>query len=602
MLPAAAFVAALLALPLPQAQPVVRYTLRVDSADLAGFDVELRIGNAPDTFRLAMAAHPEYDDRYWRYVDGPRVEGRGGSATVAREDSALWRVIAPGGEAVVRYRLRLPSSLPSASGFRSAWKPFLAPTGGLVGGPHSFLYVVGAERAPAQVTLALPAGWEVATGLEPTVDPRTFRAPTVAVLIDSPLLVGQLRTWRFAVDGVPHRVVYWPLSNAAPFDTAAFVDGVRRLVRQAIALFGRAPYNDYTFLFQDGAYGALEHRNSVTIGAPSVDLARDAGSAQGETAHEFFHTWNLMRIRPAEYRDVDWRPQPPVAGLWFSEGLSMFYADLLRRRAGLAGPDSARTAHLERLITSYLATPGNARFSAESVSRVAYGSRPDAFGDYAFASTHLQGELLGAMLDLIVRDATDGARSMDDVMRAMLERYSGARGFTGADVEHTVADVCGCSVRALFDAHVRAGSAIDFDRYLRLIGLRTRVTWRPDVGRDGRPAPDLRLWAWLPAGESTLRLLVSDPASVWGRAGLHTGDQITAVNGAPLTTMADFRPWLGRLGVGDTVRIEVTRPTGPWRTSVVVTGYERPSVRVEEIPEASERQRTLRARWLAATP
>jgi predicted metalloprotease with PDZ domain len=97
-------------------------------------------------------------------------------------------------------------------------------------------------------------------------------------------------------------------------------------------------------------------------------------------------------------------------------------------------------------------------------------------------------------------------------------------------------------------------------------------------------------------------LLLFDPASVWGRAGLHTGDRLAAVNGAPLTTMAAFRALLGRLRVGDTVRVEVTRPAGAWRASVVVPGYDRQSVRIEEIPEATERQRALRARWLTATP
>ena len=104
----------------------------------------------------------------------------------------------------------------------------------------------------------------------------------------------------------------------------------------------------------------------------------------------------------------------------------------------------------------------------------------------------------------------------------------------------------------------------------------------------------------MPSGEGALRLLLSDPASAWGRAGLHTGDHVAVVNGAPLTTMADFRALLGRLRVGDTVWIEVTRPTGPCRASVVVAGYDRPSVRIEEIPEATDRQRALRARWLAA--
>jgi predicted metalloprotease with PDZ domain len=495
-------------------QPVVSYTLRVDAADLSGFDVRIALRNVPDTFRLAMVAHPEYDDRYWRFLTALAVEGERG-ARVIREDSALWCVTAPGGHAVVRYRVRLANTTMVG---RAAWRPVLTPTGGLVGGPHAFLYVVGATLVPARVTLELPTPWEAATGLEPTADPRRFFAPSIGVLVDSPILVGRFRSWRFTVDDVPHRIVYWPLPGAVPFDTVRFVGDIERLVRQAIAVFGRAPYREYTFLFQDGAYGALEHRNSVTLGAPSADLARDPAARLAETAHEFFHTWNLMRIHPAEYGDVDYRPQPRTRGLWFSEGLTMFYADLLLRRAGLPVEDSSRPAHLARLMERYLASPGNTRIAPESVSLVTYGASPGALGDYQ-ASVHLQGELLGAMLDLIIRDATDGRRSMDDVMRAMLERFGGARGFTSADVQQTVAQVCGCAVESFFAAYVRRGTALDVDRYLGLVGLRSRVSWGPALDPDGRPAADLRVYAWVPSGGTAPVLLLTDPASGWGRAG-----------------------------------------------------------------------------------
>lgn len=581
-------------------QPVVAYTLRVDSADLSGFDVEMRIGHAPDTFRLAMVAHPEYDDRYWRFVVNLRVEGMAAGATVAREDSALWRVIAPGGESVVRYRLQLPPPAPG-SRYRSAWVPFLAATGGLVGGPHSFLYIVGATRVPAHVTLGLPSGWDMATGLEQTVDPATFFASSVKVLVDAPILIGRLRSWRFAVDGVPHRVVYWPLPDAQPFDTVALVAGLERLARAAVALFGRAPYRDFTFQIQDGAVGSLEHGNSVSLGAPSARLAQGLTDFFSETAHEYFHTWNLMRIHPVEYGDVDYRTPPRSRGLWWGEGITMFYADLLRRRAGLPVEDSTRATHLAGLIARYLASPGNSRFSPESVSVVSYGAPPGSLGDYG-ASVHLQGELLGAMLDFIVRDATSGRRSLDDVGRATLERFSGEHGYTGRDLERTVVDVCGCAMGAFFDRYVRSATPIDFDRYLRLVGLRTTVSWSPALGRDGQPEPDLRMYGWLPPGTRSLRLIVTNPASVWGRAGLHTGDRIAAVNGAPLADMASFRTLFGGLRIGDTVRIEVMRAGGPFRTTVVATGLDRPTVRLEELPQVTERQRALRARWLAGSP
>src|SRR3989454_7331297 len=211
----------------------------------SGFDVELRLRNVPDTFRLAMVAHPEYDDRYWRYVEDLRVAAAGGPGAVTRADSALWQVMAPGGEAVVRYRIRLPA----AESPRAARRPFLAATAGVVGGAHSFMYVVGATLAPAHVTLELPSTWEAVTGLEPTADPHTFFAPSAAVLVDSPMLVCQLRSWRFAVDGVPLQVVYCPLPGSAAFGTTALVRVSRRLATEARRLMIIAPLCETTFVF-----------------------------------------------------------------------------------------------------------------------------------------------------------------------------------------------------------------------------------------------------------------------------------------------------------------------------------------------------------------
>ena len=382
-------------------QPGVSYTLRIAAGDTTGFRVEIRIRNAPDTFDLAMMTHPEYDDRYWRFVSGLRVESPRGGAAITRLDSALWRVDAPGGEVVVRYRLQLPTVTTST---RSAWRAFINPTGALIGGPHSFMYIVGAELAPVHVALDLPAEWDIATGLEPTTDPRIFFAPTADVLVDSPIMAGRLRSWHFVVDGIPHRVAYWPLPNAVPFDTVTFVADIEKVVRQATAVFGRAPYRDYTFLIPDGAYGGLEHANSVIIGAPSATLARDPDALLAQTAHEFFHTWNEVRIRPVEYRGIDYRPAPVSTGVWWIEGVTMLYADLLLRRAGLRTADSTRSGHLAAIMERYFGSSGNTLLSPEQVSLVANTTSMMDYGDDN-GSVHVQGELLGDMLDLIVRDS-----------------------------------------------------------------------------------------------------------------------------------------------------------------------------------------------------
>ena len=562
--------------PHPALKPVINYFLRVDSTDLSGWSVEIRLRTVNDTLRLAMAAHPEYDDRYFRYVRGFSVEPS--SAVVSKVDSAVWQVITPKGDVRVRYRIALPPAQPLP---RASWRPFLTPTGGLLGGPHAFMYLLGAERMPMTVTLDLPRPWRVATGLERTRDPRVYAAANAAALMESPILAGHVREWSFVEGGVPHRIVYWPLPDATPFDTVAFVSGIQRMVAQTFALFGRAPYREYTFQFQDGAYGGLEHPNSVSLGARSDNLARDPNEEIEETAHEFIHTWNLMAIKPVEYREIDYRTQPPVSSLWFSEGLTIFYSDLLLRRAGMPLQDSTRVAHLERLLSRYLGNPAYERFSAESISRVAYNAEPGALGDYS-ASTHLHGELLGAMLDFIVRDGTGGRRSMDDVMRLLFARAD--QRLDGRAIERAVEETCGCDVTPFFDTYVRGAAPLDYNRYLAVMGWRASVSWAPAV-YNGEAERDLRIFGF-ESGDGNLRLLISNPNSSWGRAGLHSRDRLVSINGARVTTWPELRGVLQRLRLGDTVRVAVQRPSGPFGATVVIAGFERPSARIEGSPNA----------------
>src|ERR1017187_5920085 len=134
----------------------VEYKLTVDNADPSGITVEVRITKAPADFRLAMATHAEYDDRYWRYVTDLRGTSARGPVTVTREDNSLWRVIGPKGDVTIRYHVGFPLSPPMQ---QASWKAHLTPTGGLVGGPHSFLYVVGSERTPVRLTPKPPRGW-----------------------------------------------------------------------------------------------------------------------------------------------------------------------------------------------------------------------------------------------------------------------------------------------------------------------------------------------------------------------------------------------------------------------------------------------------------
>jgi predicted metalloprotease with PDZ domain len=576
-------------------QPVIDYTLSVDTGDLSVVTVQLKLENVGDTFRLAMYAHPLADDKYWRHVEDLTVNSDRETTTLFREDSAVWKITTHDHRATVFYKVRL-SQLTTSGNSRSSARPFLSGSGGLVGDYHIFMYVVGQTLAPSFVHLRIPGGWQIATGLEPTADPFTFYASSAGILMDAPILIGHFREWQFQVGGVPHTVAYWSLANASPFDTITFVSDIQKIVTQACNLFGRLPYREYFFLLQDGSYGALEHNNSVTVGIPSKELAENVAAYNGEIAHEYFHAWNMLRIYPVEYSHIDYKPPPLSKSLWWSEGLTMFYADLLLRRAGIAADTSTRVEHLVDLIERYFNNPGNHTFSAEKVS-MSDVAPPGYLGDY-FASTHLQGEIIGNLLDMVIRNATDGQRSVDDLMRSMFENFGGEKGFTGKEVELLTDKICNCKVHSFFENYIRGNKVINFNEYLSLLGLKMSITKTVLLGDDKKPAPDESVFAWNDRAANTIKLGITDPQGCWGRAGLHTGDVIIKIGGAAVSSVNDFYSWLDKLKVGDTASIEVQRRITLIKTKVPVTDHQLTLIKIERMPGPSAKRERLYAEWI----
>jgi predicted metalloprotease with PDZ domain len=236
---------------------------------------------------------------------------------------------------------------------------------------------------------------------------------------------------------------------------------------------------------------------------------------------------------------------------------------------------------------------------------LAANSPPGALGDYS-ASTHVQGELIGALLDMLIRSNTEGRRSFDDLMRLMYRRFGGRSGFYARDVEQAVSDAGGgAAVHAFFDRYVYQGKALDFDPYLRLLGLRHQLTWQPAVDDKGLPVADTRIYIWQPPGESLFHLMLTDPRSCWGRAGLHTGDAVVAVNGHVISERTSFYTAIRTLHPGDTVTLSL-RASGPAANGgglrmvvVPVTGYQQPHAALLPVDATSEEMQARFREWAA---
>jgi predicted metalloprotease with PDZ domain len=457
------------------------------------------------------------------------------------------------------------------------------------------MYVEEMAKMPASVTFLLPEGWKTSTGLISINNKNIYYAQDAKALLYSPAFVGKFQRWTFTERGIPHEIVYWKFSNVTWFDTVLLINNIKRIVHQTINFFGSAPYKNYTFLLHDGAYGAQEYPNSVTIGIPSQNFKRDIIETNEAVAHEYFHAWNSMALRPAGYSEIHHNAQEKVKELWWNEGLTMFYTDLLLRRAGISVDDSTRTMHLQKLIGSYFSNPGNFKISPEK-SSLETNEQPGGMGDY-YSSVHLQGEVIGAMLDLIIRDATNSTKSIDDVMRRMFYDFPEKKGFSSSDVERTVENICGCDIHPFFEKYINNANIIDFNQYLKLIGKKVQVTWSKAMDNE-KSSPDLiNIFPWIKRGENVVRIGLRNPESCWGKAGLHTGDKVVTLNNLPINSIPSFRKIQGSLQVGDKAEFMINRNSEIRKVVVTVQGYEVPAAHITSIGKSTSKQKKLFKVW-----
>jgi predicted metalloprotease with PDZ domain len=562
------------------------YKIFVDKNDLKRVGVEIRTSTNKPTVRLAMAAHPEYDDRYFRYVEDFSAESGGRKLAVSKPEDAIWLISGVRGELTVRYKVRLA---PEERAWRQTWKPYLTPKGGMVGDLHTLMYVVGEEKRQAGLTLVLPAGWKAVSGLKSTEDPNSFTG-SVELLLDSPVMIGDLKEWKFEAGGIPHTVAIWSHSDAMPVDAAPIVEGIQKLVDQAIRAFGKPPYPRYTFLLENGGQAALEHATSVNIG-----VAREISDIFETIGHEYVHVWNLMDVRPKERVGLRYKFAEPTGVLWWSEGATIYFSDLLIRRAGIDKTRRSRLQRLESLISRYLSSPGYSTLSAELVSRG--DSHPELLTN-EWAGTHLQGEVLVSMLDLLIRDAADGAKSVDDVMHALAAEFDSTRGVDNADIERSTAGVCRCEVRDFFKDHIYSAKQVDFDRYLSTVGLKAETKWTTALDNEGKPSVDMLVGPVAPEGQ--MRLRVTNSKSAWATAGLRTGDKTISAGGKSVRTWQEFRGWLRTLKVGDIAKLTIERAGKTRSFEVLIKPFDIPTVRITEIANANGKQIRLRDAWINA--
>ena len=426
---------------------------RVEVADLHAhlFRVTLTIASPAASQRVALPVWIPGSYLVREFAKNlQRLEARQGTRRVAVEqlDKCSWQIACkPGQPLVLRHEVyALDNSV------RTAW---LDANRGFFNGTSLCLRVEGAEQLPHALELVGPSGgtgtpgWSAATGLTPVkVNARgfgTYRATGYDELVDCPVEMGAFWSGSFTACGVPHRLV---VAGALPtFDSARLLADTQKICEAEIRFWhgdhagkrasAKPPFKHYTFMLNvvDDGYGGLEHRNSTALIATRKDLPRvgEAKQSEGYTtllgliSHEYFHTWNVKRLRPAEFTRYDYTQENYTALLWFFEGFTSYYDDLLLRRAGLLD-DAGYLKLLNKTINQVLQTPGRA---VQSVAQASFDAwikyyRQDENTPNATVSYYTKGALVALCFDLTLR-ATQPGTSLDAVMRA-LWRQGGAQG------------------------------------------------------------------------------------------------------------------------------------------------------------------------------
>jgi predicted metalloprotease with PDZ domain len=479
----------------PLAAPYeIAYHIAVPEPASHFYEIEIDIGGlaAVDTLKLQLPVWSP--GRYARMDFAKNVMGFGvttpGGAEVAwdRENGSLWRVYPRGARAVrVRYRVfanTLSGTFSVADTAHVNWN-----------GASLFMYVVGHKPDPVRLTVVTPASWHLINGASTAPDQREFTFPDYDHLIDTPTEVARaFDVDSFRVNDRLYRVMVHHNGDEHG-QRARFVKDVEKIVRYENTVIAPPPLEMYTFLFNIGYHGSdgMEHLYSTQIQDPRP-WSDTATVLPGITsaAHEYFHVWNVKRIRPIALGPFDYTTEQYQPSLWVAEGWTQYYGEIGLLRAGVV--DTAwyyRT--LGTRIRMNLESPGRKYVSARMASFLAPfwdgGNPPMAVDRSSYFTYYYKGDALALLLDLTIRARTNGARSLDDALRDLKKRswdapkasyYLQGRGYTEDDVVAAVSEAAGTDMRAWFDRYVGGTEDPPFAETLALAGLRYDVRGEGD--------------------------------------------------------------------------------------------------------------------------
>lgn len=540
-----------------QTAPPVRYDLSFENAvhHEARITVTYRdVGRAPVRFEMSRSSPGRYALHEFakNVYSVSAVDGAGRPLTVERTDPYGWTVGGHDGTVSVTYTLYGDRADGTYAQIDAAHAHLNMPA--------ALMWARGFDDRPVELTFHSPnPAWRVATQLAPTANPTVFTAPNLQYLMDSPTELSDhmVREWQVDDAGVP-RTIRIALHHPGTAEQAdIFAGRARKVVDQLIAVFGDVPdfdYGTYTFLadyLPQVSGDGMEHRNSTVISGSRSLADADYGQI-GTLSHEFFHAWNVERLRPAELEPFDFTRANATPSLWFAEGFTNYYGPLAIRRAGLSTVDRF-LAEIGGQANVIVNTPARAYGSPQEMSLrapfVDAAASIDPTNPNIFTSYYTYGAALALTLDLTLRQRFDGL-TLDDYMRQMWRTHGRTeKAYTPDDLRAGLAEVTGdpAFAWAFFDASIQRSEMPDLAPLLAQAGVVMKP--RNPTGAWAGPAR-------LQVADTVVRLAgATAPDTPLYLAGLDSGDEIVRLGDTAIDSQANWDDALKALKPGDTVAI-----------------------------------------------
>jgi predicted metalloprotease with PDZ domain len=518
---------------LPEISPQIHYLVAMSQPEIHLFEVTLHIVNYPSEIldlKMPVWTPGSYLVReYERNLQD--------FTAFANTEHLLWRKVSKNHWQVEKGDIsQVTISYRIFANELSVRTNHLDATHGYFNGAALFFRIPNWEHLPLKITVIPPhPQWQITTAL-PTVSEtkNTFLAADFDTLVDSPFEIGCHQLYKFEVLDKPHELAIWGKGN---FQPQTMINDFQKIIEVEAQMFGGLPYDRYVFLlhlFQE-AFGGLEHKNSCSLiyqrfGFQTPDKYEPFLQL---VAHEFFHLWNVKRIRPQGLEIFDYDQENYTPSLWFCEGTTSYYDLIIPLRAGIYNTQTYLN-YLSKEITRYLMTPGR---KVQPLSESSFDAwiklyRPDANSGNSQISYYLKGEMVSLLLDLLIRVHHENKRSLDDVMRQMWQQFGKAEiGYTPEQLEEVIESVAGMDLGDFFKRYLHGLEDLPFNQYLQHFGLQ--------LVEEKNEAPYLGVRINSENGREIIKFVEADsPAQ---KAGIDAGDELLAIDGIKVGNQLNAR-------------------------------------------------------------